>query len=119
MRTVEVGLPLRGLDAPIGDLVNECIEVVDEDGVHGVTGVLGPLHDYLRPGERRARLALDSCSYLHLPMVAGIIFSALGIEQTLAHVGEPLGTIPAVALSGGVALYLLGHNGFRLREEGT
>jgi low temperature requirement protein LtrA len=69
--------------------------------------------------EERARLALDSYSYLHLPMVAGIIFSALGIEQTLAHVGKPLGTIPAVALCGGVALYLLGHNAFRLREEGS
>ena len=70
-------------------------------------------------GEERARLARDSYSYLHLPMVAGIIFAALGIEQTLAHVGEPLGTIPAVALCGGVALYLLGHNAFRLREEGS
>ena len=55
-------------------------------------------------GEERARLARDSYSYLHLPIVAGIIFAALGIEQTLAHTGEPLGTIPAVALCGGVAL---------------
>ena len=61
-------------------------------------------------GEEQVRLARDSYSYLHLPMVAGIIFAALGIEQTLAHVGEPLDTIPAVALCGGVALYLLGHN---------
>jgi len=52
-------------------------------------------------------------------MVAGIIFAALGIEQTLAHVGEPLEMIPAVALCGGVALYLLGHNAFRLRDEGS
>ena len=52
-------------------------------------------------------------------MVAGIIFVALGIKQTLAHVGDPLGTIPAVALCGGVALYLLGHNAFRLREVGS
>ena len=70
-------------------------------------------------GEERARLARDAYSYLHLPMVAGIIFAALGIKQTLSHVGEPLGTIPAVALCGGVALYLLGHNAFRLREEGS
>ena len=70
-------------------------------------------------GEERARLALDSYGYLHLPMVAGIIFSALGIEQTLSHVGDPLGTIPAVALCGGVALSLLAHNAFRLREEGS
>ena len=61
----------------------------------------------------------DSYSYLHLPMVAGIIFVALGIKQTLAHVGDPLGTIPAVALCGGVALYLLGLNAFRLRGVGS
>jgi low temperature requirement protein LtrA len=70
-------------------------------------------------GEERARLARDSYSYLHLPMVAGIIFVALGVKQTLAHVGDPLGPIPAVALCGGVALYLLGHNAFRLRDVGS
>jgi low temperature requirement protein LtrA len=70
-------------------------------------------------GDERAWLARDSYSYLHLPMVAGIIFAALGIKQTLAHVGDPLGTVPAVALCGGVALYLLGHNAFRLRDIGS
>jgi low temperature requirement protein LtrA len=70
-------------------------------------------------GEERARLARDAYPYLHLPMVVGIIFVALGIKQTLAHVGDPLGTIPAVALCGGVALYLLGHNAFRLRDIGS
>jgi low temperature requirement protein LtrA len=70
-------------------------------------------------GEERARLARDCYSYLHLPMVAGIIFVALGVKQTLSHVGDPLGTVPAVALCGGVALYLLGHNGFRLRSVGS
>ena len=70
-------------------------------------------------GEERARLARDAYSYLHLPMVAGIIFVALGIKQTLAHVGDPLEAIPAVALCGGVALYLLGHNAFRLRDIGS
>src|SRR5215204_1275800 len=69
--------------------------------------------------EERARLARDCYSYLHLPMVAGIIFVALGVKQTLSHVGDPLGTIPAAALCGGVALYLLGHNGFRLRGIGS
>src|SRR5919112_743550 len=70
-------------------------------------------------GDERAWLARDSYSYLHLPMVAGVIFVALGIKQTLAHVGDPLGTVPAVALCGGIALYLLGHNAFRLRDEGS
>ena len=70
-------------------------------------------------GGERARLARDSYSYLHLPMVAGIIFVALGVKQTLAHVGDPLEIVPAVALCGGVALYLLGHNAFRLRDVGS
>jgi len=70
-------------------------------------------------GGERARLAHDSYSYLHLPMVAGIIFVALGVKQTLAHVGDPLAIVPAVALCGGVALYLLGHNAFRLRDVGS
>jgi low temperature requirement protein LtrA len=70
-------------------------------------------------GEERARLARDSYSYLHLLMVAGIIFVALGVKKTIADIGDPLGTIPAVALFGGVALYLLGHNAFRLRDFGS
>jgi low temperature requirement protein LtrA len=70
-------------------------------------------------GEERARLARDSYSYLHLLMVAGIIFVALGVKKTIADIGDPLGTIPAGALCGGVALYLLGHNAFRLRDVGS
>ncbi|MDQ3863340.1 MAG: low temperature requirement protein A, partial [Actinomycetota bacterium] len=70
-------------------------------------------------GRERAALARDSYSYLHLPMVAGIVLVALGVKKTLEHVGEPLGVIPASALCGGVALYLLGHNAFRLRDVGS
>jgi low temperature requirement protein LtrA len=70
-------------------------------------------------GAERARLARDAYPYLHLPMVVGIIFVALGIKQTMAHVGDPLGIVPAVALCGGVALYLLGHNAFKLRDVGS
>ena len=66
-------------------------------------------------GDERARLARDAFSYLHLPMVAGIILVALGVKQTLGHVAKPLETVPTVALLGGIALYLLGHVGFRLR----
>ena len=70
-------------------------------------------------GHERARLARDSYGYLHLPMVMGVVFVASGVKQTLAHAADPLGTVPAVALLGGVALYLLGHNAFRLRDSGS
>ena len=70
-------------------------------------------------GERRLRIARDSYSYLHLPMIAGIVLVALGVKKTLGHVDAPLDTVPAVALFGGIALYYAGHLGFRLRNVGT
>lgn len=66
-------------------------------------------------GVARARLARDYYSYLHLPMIAGIVLFALGLKKTLEHVGDPLATVPAVALCGGLALYFLTHVAFRLR----
>jgi low temperature requirement protein LtrA len=70
-------------------------------------------------GSEALAIARDSYSYLHLPMVAGIIFFAVGVKKTIAHVGDPLHTVPAVALCGGVALYLLAHVAFRLRNMHT
>jgi low temperature requirement protein LtrA len=71
------------------------------------------------PEDLRVRIARDSYSYLHLPMIAGIVLIALGVKKTLQHVDEPLDTVPAVALCGGIALYYAGHVGFRLRNLGT
>ena len=61
------------------------------------------------------RLALHGYSYLHLPLVAGVVLFALGLKTTVDHVGETLDTVPAVALCGGAALYLLGHVAFLFR----
>jgi low temperature requirement protein LtrA len=66
-------------------------------------------------GVDQVRLALHSYTYLHLPMVAGIVLFALGLKTTLDDVGETLDTVPAVALCGGAALYLLGHIAFLFR----
>ena len=41
-------------------------------------------------GRERNEVARDSFSYLHFPMVAGIVLLALGLKKTLAHVGDPL-----------------------------
>ena len=64
------------------------------------------------------RLAMHSYSYLHLPMIAGIVLFAFGLETTIAHAGERLDIVPAVGLCGGAALYLLGHIAFLLRTTG-
>jgi low temperature requirement protein LtrA len=70
-------------------------------------------------GRVRNDLARDSYSYLHFPMVAGIVLVAVGMEATLEHVDESLDAVRAAALLGGVALYLLGHVGLRLRNAHT
>jgi low temperature requirement protein LtrA len=71
------------------------------------------------PGPEQNALARDAWSYLHYPMVAGIVLVAFGLKTTLAHVGEALGALPGAALLGGAALYLLAHVAFRLRVMGT
>jgi low temperature requirement protein LtrA len=68
-------------------------------------------------GAAQAALARDVYSYLHMPMVAGIVLFALGMKKTLADVGDPLKTIPAVGLCGGLALYLLAHVLLRYRTS--
>jgi low temperature requirement protein LtrA len=70
-------------------------------------------------GDSRVTMARDSYSYLHLPMIAGIVLIALGVKKTIGDVGEPLKTAPAVALFGGIALYYAGHVGFRYRNTHT
>ena len=69
-----------------------------------------------RPGRERNEIARDSFSYLHFPMVAGIVLVALGLKKTLEHVDDPLKVVPAAALLGGTAIYLLAHVAFRWRN---
>jgi low temperature requirement protein LtrA len=68
------------------------------------------------PGKVQNEMARDSYSYMHLVMVAGIVLVALGMKKTIGHFDEHLHTVPAFALLGGVALYLLGHVSFRYRH---
>jgi low temperature requirement protein LtrA len=68
------------------------------------------------PGKEQNEIGRDSYSYLHFPMVAGIVLVALGLKKTLEHVEDPLETVPAVALLGGIGIYLLAHVAFRWRN---
>jgi low temperature requirement protein LtrA len=68
-----------------------------------------------RRGDQQAALARDTYTYLHLPMVAGIVLFAFGMKETLEDVGAVLDTVPAVCLAGGSALYLFGYVAVRWR----
>src|SRR5207247_4871177 len=69
-------------------------------------------------GSRRAALARDAYSYLHLPMVGGIVLFAFGLKTMLPDVARPLQTVPALGLCGGLALYFLAHVAMRARIRG-
>lgn len=69
-------------------------------------------------GRARVRLARDLFTYLHFPLIAGIIVTALGVEQAMAHLSDPhLGSLGGWALGGGVALFLC-VTSFILRHAG-
>jgi low temperature requirement protein LtrA len=70
-------------------------------------------------GRVRNELARDSYSFLHFPMVAGIVLTALGLEEALPHLDEPLHFEIAFALFGGVSIYLLAHVALRWRNAHT
>jgi low temperature requirement protein LtrA len=72
-----------------------------------------------RSGTQRTTLARDIYTYLHLPMVAGIVLFAFAMRTTLAHVGDNLDTIPAFALCFGPALYLFAYVALRWRVSRT
>jgi low temperature requirement protein LtrA len=69
------------------------------------------------PSERRGQPASNGYSLGHFPLIAGVIYTALGIEQVLSHLARdrpPVTVMPSlewtstVALYGGVILYLAG-----------
>jgi low temperature requirement protein LtrA len=72
-----------------------------------------------RRGAERIALARDAYTYLHLPIVAGIVLTAFAMRTTVAHVGRELETVPALALCGGSALYLFTYVAIRLRLSRT
>jgi low temperature requirement protein LtrA len=59
------------------------------------------------PG-RRARVALVAYGYAHFPMLAGIVALAAGVKKEIGHAFGHVSLGQAVALGGGVALFLAG-----------
>jgi low temperature requirement protein LtrA len=120
---IAIGLGARGSDLDTGVIVAAVL------GLVVVTSFWLAYFDFFpiraeglltdRSGEERTALARDIYTYLHLPMVAGIILFAFAMETTLAHVGDELDTVPALSLCVGPALYLFAYVALRLRVSRT
>jgi low temperature requirement protein LtrA len=65
------------------------------------------------PARRRARVAMASYGYAHYPLLLGVVILAAGVKKAIGHAFEALTVPQALALGGGVALFLLGDVAFR------
>jgi low temperature requirement protein LtrA len=59
------------------------------------------------------RVARDVYTYFHIPIIAGIVVSAVADELTIAHPGGHMEPSTAAVLLGGPALYLVGNVFFK------
>jgi low temperature requirement protein LtrA len=84
-----------------------------------VVAIVGESRLRAAPERSRALMARDSYSYLHLPMVGGIVFFAVGVKLTLSSGGSHLGDVSAASLCGGAALYLIAMSAFKRRNIGS
>lgn len=120
---VALGVGTQGLRLTAGPLLAAVLGVASIAclwwAYFDVTAIVAARKLHERQGVERTRMARDSYSFLHLPMVLGIVLLALGVKKTLAHVDDPLEPEMAFALLGGAAIYLLAHVAFRLRNTRT
>jgi low temperature requirement protein LtrA len=73
----------------------------------------------MRTSEDPGRLARDAYTYLHVPIVAGIIAVAAGDDLLIAKPGHALQGVGLAMVLGGPALYLVGESMFRMRVTGA
>jgi low temperature requirement protein LtrA len=76
----------------------------DDKAEHALSAITDP--------QRRPRVALLGWGYAHYPMLLGIVILAVGVKKSVGHAFEPLEWGPAIALSGGAAVFMLGHAWF-------
>ncbi|MFD0636811.1 low temperature requirement protein A [Catenulispora yoronensis] len=64
-------------------------------------------------GIKRFRLGMLAYYYSFIPMLLGIAFLSAGLKKAIGHLAHELPAAPAVALAGGVAVFLVGDLCFR------
>ncbi len=128
-----LGLGLGGIEIPLSTV----LVVVSVLGLVVIAALWWAYFEVLVPagelalrrssGTPRAVLARDAYSLLHLPILAGIVLFALGLEKTLGTAAEHfrqngartgLDHLSLAALYGGVILFLLGVLSYQRRVLG-
>lgn len=65
------------------------------------------------PPASRPALAINAFGYWHLPILLGVIIIAASVKNAVEHAFDPLPAHEALALAGGVTLFMLGDVVFR------
>lgn len=89
-----------------------------------LAGAIGLWWVYFHVGFRRGahqiehsddpgRLARLAFTYAHIPIVAGIVLTAVGAERSIAHPSDPANLAEAASVLGGVAMFLAGNGWFK------
>lgn len=127
---VAIGVAVEGYPATYGVLGGSAVGLLVSAGLWRLYfhRVAEPAEERLTEaaGDARTRLARDVYTFLHLPLVGGVVLSALGVKELLHQVAdtehydlaEPLHGLGAWALAGGVGLFLLGAAAIRWRTGG-
>ncbi len=116
---VAIGVGAAGLPLGAGEIAATALGVVVAAALWWVyfDDALAHVEQHLHAATGRARnvMARDAFSFLHLPLVAGIVLLALGVKKTLGDVDESLKLVSATALFAGPALFLAAGVAFRRR----
>jgi low temperature requirement protein LtrA len=120
---VSLGVGAQGLELDAGIIVGALLGMIVAGALwwayFDVVAIVAERRFRAAAPDEQVRIARDSYTYLHMPMVAGIVLFALGVKKTLGHVGEELHDVPAVALCCGVAMYLMALSALKRRNIGT
>jgi len=73
----------------------------------------------MRTCEDPGRLARDAYTYLHVPIVAGIVAVAVGDDLLVAEPGHAAQGVGLAVVLGGPVLFLVGESLFRMRVTGA
>lgn len=109
---IGVGVAQEPIDLPIvvGSAMSVIISVLLWWSYFARLAAAGEAVLVERDERQRATLGADAYSYAHFVIIAGIILTALGIEDAMKHVAdaEPFGWFGAAALGAGVATFAVG-----------
>ena len=107
---IGVGVAREPIDAPItaGVVLAVVLSILLWWAYFGRLAEAGEHALERREGAARVVLALHAYTYVHLVIVAGVILTALGVEEAMAHIGdaEPFGWFGASALAAGLGAYV-------------